>query len=122
MQLLVLQTKIPCYKSTSHKLEKKKLTVDELCRVMYDPLDKSFLLKVTDSDTGQATTNFETFNKNTLADEFEGGDFFEDSVVGGLVKRDGMLSLVLNLSLRPLLLLCRFSTCRWGCFCFGLEQ
>jgi hypothetical protein len=57
---------------------------------MYDPLDKSFLLKVTDSNTSQATINFETFNENTLADEFESGDFFEDTVVGGLVKRDSV--------------------------------
>ena len=89
--------------------------------MMYDPLDSSFLLKVTDSDTGQAPTNFETFNENTLADEFESGDFFEDTVVGNLVKRDRVLGLVLDLSLRPLLLLCRFSSRRWGCFCFSLE-
>ena len=89
---------------------------------MYDPLDSSFFLKVTDSDTGQATTNFETFNENTLADEFESGDFFEDTIVCGLVKRDSVYGLVLDLSLRPLLLLCSFSTtCSRGCFCFSLE-
>jgi len=90
--------------------------------VMHDPLDLSFLLKVTDSNTGQATTDFETLNEDTLADEFEGGDFFENTVVGGLVKGDSVLGLILDLSLRPLLLLCRFSAtrCRWGCFCFGL--
>jgi hypothetical protein len=88
---------------------------------MYDLLDKSFFLKVTDSDTGQATTNFETFNENTLADEFESRNFFEDTVVGDLVKGDRVLGLVLDLSLRPLLLLCRFSTRRWGGFCFSLE-
>ena len=89
--------------------------------MMYDPLDKSFFLKVTDSDTGQATTNFETFNENTLTDEFESGNFFEDTVVGGLVKRNGMYGLVLDLSLRPLLFLCRFSTRSYGCFGFRLE-
>ena len=89
--------------------------------MMYDPLDKSFLLEVTDSETGQATTDFKTFNENTLADEFESGDFFEDTVVGDLVKRDRVLGLILDFSLRPLLLLCSFSTCSWGCFCFCLE-
>ena len=88
---------------------------------MHDPLDKSVPLKLTNSDTGQATVNFETFNENTLADEFESGDFFEDTVVGGLVKRDSVLGLVLNLSFRPLLLLCRFPTCSRGCFCFSLK-
>jgi hypothetical protein len=73
---------------------------------MHDPLDSSFFLKVLNSNTSQATTNFETFNENTLADEFECGDFFENTVVGGLVKRDRVLGLVLDLSLRPLLLLC----------------
>jgi len=76
---------------------------------MHDPLDLSFLLKVFDSDTGQATTDFETFNEDTLADEFESGDFFEDTIVGGFVKGDRVLGLVLDLSLRPLLFLCRFS-------------
>ena len=90
---------------------------------MHNPFDQSFFFKVTDSDTGQATTNFETFNKNTLADEFEGRDFFEDTVIGDFVKGDSVLGLVLDLSLRPLLFLCSFSAtrCRWGCFCFGLE-
>lgn len=73
---------------------------------MHDPLDLPFLLKMTDSDTGQATTNFETFNEDTLANEFESGDFFEDTVVGDLVKRNRVLCLILDLSLRPLLLLC----------------
>lgn len=76
---------------------------------------------MTNSETGQATIYFETFSENALADEFEGGDFFEDTIVGGLVKRDRVYGLVLDLSLRPLLLLCRFSTCSGGYFCFGLE-
>ena len=88
---------------------------------MYDPLDKSIFLKVTNGETGQATIDFETFNENTLADEFERGDFFEDTIVGGLVKRDSMYGLVLDLSFRPLLFLCRFSACSGGNFCFGLE-
>ena len=84
---------------------------------MYDLPDSPFFLKVTDGETGQGTINFETFNENTLTDEFESGNFFKDTVVGGLVKRDSVYSLVLNLSLRPLLFLGRFSTCSWG-LCF----
>lgn len=76
---------------------------------MHDPLDLSFLLKMLDSETGQATTDFKTFNKNTLADEFEGRDFFKNTIVGGFIKGDRVLGLVLDLSFRPLLLLCRFS-------------
>ena len=78
--------------------------------MMYNPLDESLLLKVTDSDTSQATTNFETFNENTLTDEFESRDFFKNTVVGSLVEGDRVLCLVLDLSLRPFLLLCSFST------------
>jgi hypothetical protein len=110
MRLLVLQTKVPLkpWKRTNRRFE--ELTVDELRRVMHNRLDQSFLLEVTDSHTGQATTNFKTFDEDALTDEFESGDFFNDTVVGSLVKGDRVLSLVFNLSLRPLLLLCSFST------------
>lgn len=77
--------------------------------MMHDPLDLSFLFKVADSETSQATANFKTFNEDTRADVFESGDFFDDTVVGSLVKRDSVLSLIFDLSLRPLLFLCRFS-------------
>jgi len=89
--------------------------------VVNDPLDLTVLLQVPDSNAGERAVNFETLDEDALADEAESGDFTDDTVVGGLVERDGVLSLVLDLSLRPLLLLCRLSSRAGRCsFCFGL--
>ena len=103
---------------------KGKLTVDELGRVVHNSLDQLLLLKVADSNAGQAAVNFETLNEDALADELEGGDFLQDTVVGGLVEGDSVLGLVLDLALGPLLLLGGFSAarCGWGSFCFGLSR
>lgn len=65
---------------------------------------------MTDSNPCKAAIDFESFDKNALADEFEGRDFFHDSVKQGLVKVDSVLRLVLDFSLRPLLLLCGFTS------------
>jgi hypothetical protein len=62
------------------------------------------------SDTCQATVDFETLDEDTLADEFEGGDFLQDTVIGGFVEADCVLGLILDLSLRPLLLFGGFSS------------
>jgi len=58
-----------------------------------------------------------------LADESESGDFLHDAVESRLVKNDGVLRLVLDLSLRPLLLFRGLSTAgRWGsCLSFSLK-
>ena len=61
---------------------------------------------MTDSNTGKTAIDFEPLDEDALADETEGGDFLEDTVVCRLVKNDGVLGLVLHLSLGPLLLLC----------------
>lgn len=76
---------------------------------MHNPLDVSLLLHMSDSNASQAAIDLETFDENALADEFEGGDFLHDTVEGDFVESDSVLSLILDLSLRPLLLLCRFS-------------
>lgn len=73
---------------------------------MHNPLDVSLLLHMSDSNARQAAVNFETFDEDALADEFEGGDFLHDTVVGDFVESNGVLGLILDLSLRPLLLLC----------------
>ena len=90
--------------------------------MVHDPLDLLLLLQVTNGNAGQRAVNFETLDEDALADEFEGGNFLQDTVVDGLVEGDGVDGLILDLSLRPLLLLCGFATarCRGGCFCFGL--
>lgn len=84
-------------------------TVDQLTRVVYDPLDLSLLLKMPDSNPCKTSINLQPFDKNALADEFESGDFFHDTVVGGFIEGDGVLCLVFYFSLGPLLLLCGFA-------------
>ena len=70
----------------------------------------ALLCEMADCDTGEAAVYFETFDEDALADEAESGDFLEDAIVGWLVEGDGVLGLVLDLSLGPLLLLCRLSS------------
>lgn len=77
--------------------------------MMHNRLDQVFLLQVPDSDTRQRTVNFKTFDEDALANEFECRDFFEDTVVSGLVECDGVDGLVFDLALRPLLFLCCLS-------------
>lgn len=86
------------------------LTVDELSRVVDNSLDLLLSLEVADGNAGQGAVNLETFDEDALADELEGGDFLHDAVEGGLVECDGVLGLILDLSLGPLLLLCGFTT------------
>jgi hypothetical protein len=92
--------------------------------VVDDRLDELLPLEMPDSNASQAAVDFEALDENALADEFEGGDFLQDTVVGGLVEDDGVLGLVLDLSLGPLLLLRGFTTAggSGGCFCFGLWE
>jgi hypothetical protein len=61
-------------------------TVDELRRVVHDPLDLLLPLEVTNGDTSQRAVDFETLDENALADELEGWDFLQDTVIGGLVE------------------------------------
>lgn len=88
-----------------------------------DALDRSIPLQMSDSKTSKTSTNLQSLDKDALADESEGGDLLDDSVEHDLVKGDGVLSLILDLSLGPLLFLCGFTATRWrGCFSFGLES
>ena len=100
-----------------------KLTVDELRRVVDNGLDQLLPLEVLDGNASQAAVNFKAFDEDALADELEGGGFLQDAIVGSLVEDNGVLSLIFDLSLGPLLLLCGLSTAgrSGGCFCFGLE-
>lgn len=58
-----------------------------------------------DGKTSQAAIDLEPLDEDALADETPCWHFLHDAVVRGLVEHDGVLSLVLNLSLGPLLLL-----------------
>jgi hypothetical protein len=73
---------------------------------MYDPLNLPFLLQMPDGDTRKRATNLEALDKDRLGDELEGWDLLHDAVVGRLVEGNGVLCLILDLALRPLLLLC----------------
>lgn len=70
-----------------------------------------------DGYTGKTAVDFEPFNENALADEFEGGDFLQNSVESGLVECNSVDGLVLDLSLGPLLFLCGLASAG-GCCCF----
>lgn len=89
---------------------------------MHNRLDLTLPREVGDGDTSQGSTDLETLNEDALGDKLERGDFLEDPVVGGLVKRDGVLGLVLDLSLGPLLLFGGFTSRGDGGFGFGLEK
>lgn len=65
---------------------------------MHDPLNLTLLLQMPNRHPCQATIDLQPLDQDTLTDEFEGGDFFEDTIVGGLVKGDGVLCLVLDFS------------------------
>lgn len=79
---------------------------------MHDPLDGALLLKMPDGHPGKTAVDLQPLNQDRLRDELEGRNFFQDTVVDGLVEDDGVDSLVLDLSLRPLLLLCGFAAAR----------
>lgn len=72
---------------------------------MYNGLDKLLPLEVADGNAGERAVDLETLDEDALADELEGGDFLQNTVVGGLVEDNGVLGLILDLSLGPLLLL-----------------
>ena len=72
------------------------------------------------SKTGQRAAYSETFNEDALADQFEGGDLFHDTVIGDFIEIDSVLGFILDLALGPLLLLCCLAARRRCCFCFGL--
>lgn len=69
-----------------------------------DRLDDALLLKISKSNTGKGTTDFQTVNKDGNRDKLVSGSLLEDSVVKGLVNNDVVLGLILNLSLGPFLL------------------
>lgn len=99
---------------------KIRRTVDQLSRVVDNALDRSLLLQVPDGNASQRAVDLETLDEDALGDELEGGDFLQDTVVGSLVEGDGVLGLILDLSLGPLLLLGGFSSRGDDGFGFGL--
>jgi hypothetical protein len=67
--------------------------------VVDNALNRTLLLKVSDCDSSETAINLKSLYEDALGDESEGWRFLEDTVVGGLVQGDGVLCLVLDLSL-----------------------
>lgn len=85
--------------------------------------DQAFLLQMFDGDTRQAPIDFQPFNENALTDKAPCRHFLHHTIIGWLIADDRVLGLILDLALRPLLLLSSFSARRWGwCFCLGLSN
>lgn len=87
-------------------MKHQRRTVNQLCAVVHDPLDLAVLLEVADRDARQRAADLQALDEDALGDEAERRDLLDDPVERGLVERDGVLGLVLDLALRPLLLLC----------------
>ena len=73
--------------------------------MVHNPLDLPLLLQVPDGYPCKTPVDLQTLDEDALADEAEGRDLLEDTVVGRLVEDNGVLRLVLDLALGPLLLL-----------------
>ena len=72
-------------------------------------LNRALLLEVPDRNPSQATIDLESLDKDALRNESEGGCLLNDTIIGGLIEGDGVLRLVFNLALGPLLLLGGFA-------------
>ena len=99
------------------------LTVDQLCAVVDYPLDLTLLLQMSDRYPSKRAVNLQPLNEDALADKPERRNFLDDTVVCRFVKRNSVLGLILDLSLRPLLFLSGLSSrgcC--SCLCFGLDE
>lgn len=79
--------------------------VSVLLAVGNDGLDDSLGLKVSEGTAGKRSSDLQSVNEDRDADHLVSGSLLEDSVVQWLVKDDVVLGLILDLSLRPLLLL-----------------
>ena len=80
--------------------------------MVHDPLDGTLLLEVPDGRPGKTAVYLQPLNQNRLRDELEGRNFFQNTVVDGLVEDNSMDCFVFDLSLGPLLLLCGFAATR----------
>lgn len=71
---------------------------------MHDLLDVPLLRKLAYRNARERAADFQPLDENGRRDVFERRHLLIDAFVRWLVKRDGMLRLVLHLALRPLLL------------------
>ena len=96
--------------------------VDELGVVGGNKLDLALLVELAERNTGQGAVDLQTIDHHGGGDELVCGYFLEDLLEGVLVECDGVVGLVLDLSLGPLLLLLLSSSSRRGlCGVLGLS-
>ena len=78
--------------------------VDELRRVGRDQADQALRSQIGDGLAGKRTVDTQSIDEDRGSDELVGRDFLEQTFFGVLVKDDGVVGLILGLSLGPLLL------------------
>lgn len=86
-------------------------TVDLHLAVRDDGLDHALLLEVVEALAGQRAVDLHAVDESGDGDEAVGLDILVELLRGGLVEDDGVLGLVLDLALGPLLLLLLSSSC-----------
>lgn len=82
-------------------------TVNKLAVVVDQGLDLALALKVADSQASHRAVDLQAVDEHTGRDHLERGHFLDHTLVQDLVEVNGILSLVLDLALGPLLLLAR---------------
>lgn len=90
----------------------KSHTVDLHLAVCGDRLDHALLLEVTDALASQRTVDLHAVDENGDGNEAVRLDILVELIGGALVENDGVLGLILDLALRPLLLLLLSSSSR----------
>lgn len=79
-----------------------------------DGLDHALLLEISEALASEGTVDLHAVDEGSDGDETVGLDILVELLRGGLVEDDSVLGLVLDLALRPLLLLAGCgSLCRW---------
>lgn len=79
----------------------RRRTVDLHLAVLNDGLDDALLLEVGQALAGQGAVDLETVDQDGNGHQAVGLDILVELVGGGLVEDDGVLGLVLDLSLGP---------------------
>jgi hypothetical protein len=93
-----------------HEWERRR-TVDLHLAVSDNRLDDATLLEVGQGLASQGTVDLHAVDEGGDSDKAVGLDIFVEPLADGLVEDDGVLGLVLDLALRPLLLLLLSSSC-----------
>lgn len=77
--------------------------VDPLGTVGGNGDNETLSSQLADSETGKGTVDAETVDQDGGRNQLVGGDLLHELVVGGLVENDGVVGLVLDLTLGPFL-------------------